>query len=122
MDYKKALSKPALEQPKCLKTKKEEFIVEVSNEENYILNLKDSILTEVSLHIESLCKNFIENDLILDQPLLMMHHTGYKNFTNEILNIFQNNLEIIVEEKEETDTELDDDEFDLLELDFKNYN
>jgi len=88
---------------------------EISIDENYINNAKDSEVICRTEELVDMCEEFILDSLILDNPLLMKHHLGYKNFVTEMINIFQNNIEVIIQEKDEQESDIEED-LDLSDL------
>jgi len=88
---------------------------DVSIDENYINNVKDSEIICRSEELTNICEEFIADTLLFDNPLLMKHHLGYKNFVIEMLNIFQNNISVVINEKDEQETDIDE-ELDVSDL------
>jgi len=120
MNFLKALNKQPGEFTEL--NKKNEITneqIEISNEENFLNNMKDSVLTNVLSEVDKLCDEFIEETLTKKRPLLIKHHTGYENFKIKILNLMQENIEI-----ELTDLAIDssdsEDEFDSIDYLYAN--
>ena len=84
-------------------------------ESSYLENMKDSHIIYWSQDIIDFWTNFIEDTLLFDIPLLIKHHTGYKNFLVEIVNFIQSNLETEIK-YHENESEREDENFDDLNL------
>ncbi len=99
------------------KKKQNSFVQEkeTSTDENYINNAKDSEVICRTEELVNMCEEFILDSLLFDNPLLMKHHLGYKNFITEMINIFQNNIEVIIQEKDEQESDNEED-LDLSDL------
>tara|TARA_Y100000389_G_C17458652_1_gene519989 strand:- start:1667 stop:2014 length:348 start_codon:yes stop_codon:yes gene_type:complete len=95
--------------------KKEVTVYENNVDEDFLLNLEDSEKIYRFDDIRIICEEFIEESLILDVPLIPKHHLGYKDFTEEILHLFEENVHTIITELE-TFLEDVDDISDLDEL------
>lgn len=88
---------------------------EISIDENYINNVKDSEIISRTEELIDKCEEFVLDTLLYDKPLLIKHHLGYKNFITEMLHIFQNNIDVIIQEKDEQESDSED-ELDISDL------
>jgi len=88
---------------------------EISIDEDYINNTKDSEIIYRTEELIDKCEEFVLDTLLYDKPLLITHHLGYKNFITEMLHIFQNNIDVIIQEKDEQESDSEDD-LDISDL------
>ena len=123
MNYLEALKKDSSKNVEIVGKKKEtEIESTITDEMNYELNVKDSFRINVVNNVSNLCRDFVEECLELDYPLLMKHQTGEKNFILEFLNYIENILNItMIEYDESTDNESETDSIDYID-DLKNNN
>tara|TARA_Y100000389_G_C17470562_1_gene530175 strand:- start:3773 stop:4162 length:390 start_codon:yes stop_codon:yes gene_type:complete len=78
----------------------------LTDDENYFANTQDSEKIFGFDDIRDMCECFIEDTLLMDRPLLYKHHIGLKNFTNDILQLFEKSVEVeIIELIHESDDE-----------------
>lgn len=99
------------------KEKETTFVREtkISVDENYINNTCDSEITCRTPELIDICEEFVSDSIMYDNPLLLKHHLGCKNFINEMLQLFQDNITVRIELKEDTESDSDDD-LDLSDL------
>ena len=67
--------------------------------------------------LQNLCEHFVEETLLLDNPLLEKHHCGYSNFVSEMMSLYESTTSVEIEEQEEesmTDSEDDLDPSDII--------
>lgn len=84
-------------------------------EQSFIDYSDDSHIIFWSPIITDFWRNFIEETLLLDYPLLKQHHTGYKDFLKEVVHFIEKN--IISEIKSlDIESESDDEIFDDINL------
>jgi len=83
--------------------------VVLTNDENYLKNVEDSFISDLLPELIDMCNFFVEESLIMKNPILMKHHYGKENFVSEIINIFQENAYVNIIEEEEEESELEDD-------------
>lgn len=65
---------------------------QINIDECFIENSKDSHIIYWSEYIFEFWKEFVDDTLLFDFPLLKKHHTGHKNFLNEVTQFINNHL------------------------------
>tara|TARA_Y100000389_G_scaffold195790_1_gene227733 strand:- start:2834 stop:3196 length:363 start_codon:yes stop_codon:yes gene_type:complete len=87
-------------------------------DEMYIDNVKDSEMIQSISELRDLCDNFIQECDTLDNPLLIRHFLGYENFTEKMLELFEDTMTVEVKEEEDvySENENDLDPSDLFDL------
>ena len=117
MNFLNALKKKPILQTVC---KTDTPVVEtkpLTEDEHYLLNVQDSMITYYLPELQHLCEDFIEETLHLDNPLLEKHHCGYRNFVLEMMTFYESTTSVEIEEQEEesmTDLEEELDPSDII--------
>ena len=88
---------------------------ELTHEEDYIKNVEDSGVIYVLPELQLMCEEFVDTTIAMDYPLLVKHHTNYRNFVIEMMNLFEENVYVTVTETVESESESDED-LDLMDL------
>lgn len=88
---------------------------ELSDEENYILNVEDSHIIYWSDHIFEFWRSFVDNTYDQDMPLLMKHHCKFKNFYTDVITFVDQNIKAEVTFNE-IDSESDEENYDDFNL------
>ena len=114
MNYLEAIKKPS-QVVKSVAPVQETVYVQTDEEDNYSKNVQDSGVAYFLPELQLMCEKFVNDSLYLDEPLLMKHHTGYRNFVIEMMNMFEENAYIEVVEAVEEDSEAEED-FDPTDL------
>ena len=109
MNYLEALKKEGAVVP----ISKKEIVpvkeVILTDEENYKLNVEDSMISSYLPEVQSMCQKFVDETLYLDHPLLDKHHCGYSNFIVEMMSLYESTTGVEIEEcDEESFTDLDE--------------
>tara|TARA_B100001250_G_scaffold71855_1_gene58219 strand:+ start:1322 stop:1705 length:384 start_codon:yes stop_codon:yes gene_type:complete len=89
--------------------------VVLTNDENYLKNVEDSIITGLLSELQDMCMCFVEDSLIMENPILIKHHYGRRSFVSEILNLFQETAYVDISEEEEEESE-EEDELDPIDI------
>jgi len=109
MDYRKALNQKAAPIKENTLKPIEKTVYIPTDEENYKNNVKDSVITYLLPELHEMCTEFVNDTILLKNPILLAHHTGYKNFVIEMMNLFEENCDVNITEEIEEDSELEED-------------
>lgn len=89
-----------------------------TDEENYKDNVNNSVITNLLPELQEMCTEFVNDTLLSKNPILLAHHTGYRNFVIEMMNLFEDRCEVNITEgiEEESDAEEDLDPMDIYNI------
>jgi hypothetical protein len=120
MNYLNALKK---EPPKEIKKDSVVVLPKISDVKETIdeMYLKNAIDSEKIFHLNELrdlCEDFINECALLDEPLLIRHFLGLDNFTNMMIDLFEETMTVEISENidEISESEEDLDPSDLYDL------